>query len=108
MYFGRNCAILRMAGVVLGVLRESLMKLFTIGIRERSTAASSSNTMAEFHDFINYSTLPLREGDFTSSRSSEVSTCSRMGRFLISEDREELWPDFIPLRNLFTEHVVAS
>jgi len=54
---------------------------------ERSTCVCPSNTMAEFREFMNFSTLmdpPLRGGDFTWSRSKDNAVCSRLDRFLVS------------------------
>jgi len=50
---------------------------------ERSTGVGSSNTMAEFRNFINASALmdpPLRGGDSTWSRSGDEVVCSRLDR----------------------------
>ena len=47
------------------------------------------NTMLEFHDFINYSSLedlPLRGDEFTWSRSGRDVVFSRLDRFLVSLD----------------------
>ena len=48
----------------------------------------------EFEDFINYTALldlPLKGGDFTWSRSEDESLYSRLDRFLVSVDWEELF-----------------
>jgi len=68
---------------------------------ERSTGACPSNAMAEFRDFINQSALmdlPLREGDFTWSRSGDDSVASRLDRFFVSVDWEEFFPYMIQKR----------
>jgi len=63
---------------------------------ERSLGLSPSNSIEEFHNFINCYTLvdlPLQEGDFT-----WVPTSSRLDHFLISLDWEEHFTDAIQKR----------
>jgi len=66
--------------------------------QERSTDVCPFNAMVEFQEFINYSALldlPVREGDFTWSRSGDESVCLRLDHFLVSADWEEFFPDMI-------------
>ena len=69
--------------------------------QERNTRPTTSNTMGDFLDLINHSSLidlPLRGGDFTWSRSGSSTSCSKLDRFLIYEDWEDLWPHFVQKR----------
>jgi len=71
----RKSAILGMLEWALGVLQEILMRFFTI---KKGVQPVVLLRRLKFHNFINYLALvdlPLREGDFTSSRSGEASMC---------------------------------
>ena len=68
---------------------------------ERSSGLSPSNSMEEFHSFINSCALvdlPLQGGDFTWSRCGEVPASSRLDRFLISLEWEDHFIDAIQKR----------
>ena len=68
---------------------------------ERSSGVSPSNSIEEFHNFINSCALvdlPLQGGDFAWSRSGEVPASSRLDRFLISLEWEDHFNDAIQKR----------
>jgi len=67
----------------------------------RSTVVCPGNAMAGFRIFINQRALldlPLRGGEFTWSRSGVDAVASRLDRFLVSIDWEELFPESVQRR----------
>jgi len=69
--------------------------------QEKSFGLCPMNTMVEFHEFINHAALvdlPLCGGDYTWPRSGGKAVRSRLGRFLVSLDWEEHFPDSLQIR----------
>ena len=76
---------------------------------ERSTGVCLVNAMAEFRIFINQRALldlPLREGEFTWSRSGVGAVASRLDRSHVSIDWEQLFPESVQRRMArpFSDH----
>ena len=71
-----------------------MLELTNLGYGTNCDGSGMVGPAVVFQDFINYSALldlPLKGGDFTWSRSGDESVCSRLDRFLVSADWEELF-----------------